>query len=138
MAKSDLIQEYEVLDAIRCDAAIYSERRCRKLRTGQVAFSPELNASRMRIKAWLLLITKAKKNKISSRLIKRTPRKANIAMEIRGLSEEHLQNHLKEEYKEYYKIKGKAMQLRAIALEQLAETLAEQGKSDKERMLKGC
>lgn len=52
------------------------------------------------------------------------------------LSEEHLQNHLKEEYKEYYKIKGKAMQLRAIALEQLAETLAEQGKSDKEKMLK--
>jgi len=51
MPKTELIREYEALDELRCAATAFAERHCRKLRTGQVAFSPELNASRLRIKA---------------------------------------------------------------------------------------
>jgi hypothetical protein len=75
MSKLEVIHEYETLDALRCEVTASADRRCRKLRTGQVAFSPELNANRMRIKVWLLLIAKLKNRKISSRLIKRSLKK---------------------------------------------------------------
>jgi hypothetical protein len=34
--------EYETLDAIRCDITAHAEKKCRKLRKGQLAFSPAL------------------------------------------------------------------------------------------------
>jgi hypothetical protein len=46
MPKSEIIQEYEAIDNLRCEAAAFTERHCRKMRTGQVAFSPELNFCR--------------------------------------------------------------------------------------------
>jgi hypothetical protein len=129
MTKTELISEYESLDKIRCETVAFAERHCRKLRRGQVAFSPELNDSRLRIKAWILLI-KSKKYKVSSRLIKRTLRNANITIEHRGWHEDELNLALKEEYQTYYKIKSNASQLRLTALEQLAMALAEQGNTD--------
>jgi ABC-type branched-subunit amino acid transport system substrate-binding protein len=59
-----------------------------------------------------------------------------MTTEVRCLDLKSLQVRLKEEYKDYYKIKRQAHQLRATALENLAEALAEQGNSDKEKMLK--
>jgi len=38
MSKQDIIHWYEELDALRCEATALAERKCRKLRTGQVAF----------------------------------------------------------------------------------------------------
>jgi hypothetical protein len=136
MSRSKIIQEYEALDYLRCEITAKAERQCHKLRIGQVAFSPELNDSRLKIKAWLLLISRAKNHKISSRLIKRTLKKAGLSIEMRSLSLESLEANLKEEYKTYYQIKGEANQLRSAALDSLAEALAEQGSVDKEKMLK--
>jgi hypothetical protein len=106
------------------------------LRTGQVAFSPELNAARLKIKVWLLLVSKAKGRKVSSRLISRFLKKSNIALEARSFSEDVLQEHLKNSYQEYYKIKGSASELRQTALENLAEAIAASGNSSKEKTLK--
>jgi len=136
MSRSEIIQEYEALDFLRCEITAKAERRCRKLRKGQVAYSPELNASQLKIKAWLLLISRAKNFKISSRLIKRTLNKAGLPRESRGLSLASLEDQLKEEYRTYYQIKGEANQLQSTALESLAEALAAQGKIKKEKMLK--
>lgn len=85
MSRSKIIQEYEALDYLRCEITAKAERQCHKLRTGQVAYSPELNDSRLKIKAWLLLISRAKNHKISSRLIKRTLKKAGLSIEMRSL-----------------------------------------------------
>jgi len=52
MSKFQIVAEYEELDNIRCQTTALAEAKCRKLRTGQVAFSPELNAARLLIKAW--------------------------------------------------------------------------------------
>jgi len=136
MSRSEVIQEYEALDLIRCEATQYAERRCRKLKTGQVAFSPELNESRQRIRASLLLVSKAKKVKVSSRLLKRSLKKVNIPMEMRSLQLEELQEKLKGEYQNYYKIKRDASQLRLTDLESLAQALAEQENVEKEKTLK--
>ncbi len=61
MSKSKAISEYEELNTLRCEATVFAEKHYRKLRTGQVAFSPELNESRLKIKAWLLLIARTKR-----------------------------------------------------------------------------
>jgi len=60
MLKSEAISEYEELNTLRCEATAFAEKHCRKLRTGQVALSPEVNESRLKIKAWLLLIARTK------------------------------------------------------------------------------
>ena len=136
MSKTEVIHRYEELDALHCEATAFAKRRCRKLRMGQVAFSLELNLSRLKIKAWLMLLTKVKKRKVSSRLIKHTLKKANIPSEARGLPEEELQECRKKEYKLYYQLKGDATQLRMTALEQLATAIAEKGDTDKEKVIK--
>jgi len=136
MSKHEIAQRYEELDALRCEATAFAEKRCRKLRIGQVAFSPELNFSRLKIKAWLLLISKYKKRKVNSRLLKRALKKAGLPIAVRGLPEVDQQDRLQEEYKVYYQIKGEAEELRSTALDNLALAIAEKGDIDKEKVLK--
>jgi len=136
MSKYEIAQTYEELDLLRCETTSFAERHCRKLRTGQVAFSPELNLCRLKIIALSLLISKAKKRKVSSRLISRTLKKANLPANFKSYPVEKLQRLIKEAYTAYYQIKGEATQLRASALENLAEALAQKGDSTKEKMLK--
>jgi hypothetical protein len=135
LSKNEIAQRYEELDAIRCKATTFAEKRCRKLCLGQVAFSPELNMSRLKIQAWLPLIARTKKRKVSSRFLKRSIKKANLPLEARSLPEEDLQDRLKEEYKTYYQIKGEAVELRMTALDNLATALAEKGETDKEKVI---
>lgn len=136
MPKIQVIQEYEELDRLRCLATAFAESKCRKLRTGQVAFSPELNAVRLKIKVWLLLVSKAKGRKVSSWLISRSIRKANMNQEVKLFSEETLQEQLKLAYQDYYKVKGTANELRQTALENLAAAIALTGNSTQEKTLK--
>lgn len=55
------MEEYEEFDLLRCQATAFAESKCRKLRTGQVAFSPELAVVRQQIQAWQLLAKKKKR-----------------------------------------------------------------------------
>ena len=57
----DLQDEYEDLDKLRCNITQEAERKCRKLRKGQVAFSPALQRASRVIKAYLLLLKKKKR-----------------------------------------------------------------------------
>jgi hypothetical protein len=136
MSKFQIVSEYEELDNIRCQTTALAEAKCRKLRTGQVAFSPELNAARLLIKAWSLLVNKTKGRKVSSRLVSRTLKQAGISPEARGFKDEILQEKLKEAYKHYYHLKGNAKELRQTALENLAEAIALSGNSTQEKALK--
>ncbi len=45
ISKEAAINEYEAIDLIRCKAAAFAESKCRKLRKGSIAFSPDLNAA---------------------------------------------------------------------------------------------
>jgi hypothetical protein len=133
MTKSQVIEAYEELDAIRCQATAFAESKCRKPRTGQVAFSPELSEARSVIKAWSLLVSKAKGRKISSRMIARTLKQLNIPAEVRAYDDSTLQERLKSAYQEYYKIKGNAKELRHTALENLVEAITASGNTSKEK-----
>jgi len=98
-------------------------------------FSPALNEARLVIKAWSLLLQRAKGQKISSRLISQTLKKVNLPPNTRGLSSEAISEHLKNAYKEYYLIKGEAKELQNTALENLALALAEKGNLTQSKML---
>ena len=136
MPKSEAIAEYESLDILHCQATAFAESKCRKLRRSQVAFSPEVNDSRRKIGAWILLASKAKGKKVSSRLLSRMLHKASLTPETRSLTKNEVQKQLKEEYKNYYSIKGEAQQLRLSALESLAKAIAEKGNTERGNIIK--
>jgi hypothetical protein len=136
LTKNQVIEEYEELDALRCEAATFAKGKCRKLCTGQVTFSPELQAARNQITAWVHLVNRAKGKKVSSRLISRLLKKANIDSSVHAYEETLLQEKLKEAYQKYYKVKGSAKELRQMALESLVEAIADKGNTSQEKALK--
>jgi hypothetical protein len=72
------IAEYNKLDAIRTKGILLADKKCRKLRMGQVPFSPQLIVMWKNIKAWQLIIQKCKGAKIDSRYLRRVLRAADI------------------------------------------------------------
>jgi hypothetical protein len=134
--KPSLSYTYKTLDAIRCEITSSSEKKCRKLRTGQVAFSPALQNSMKTIRAWSLLIKKHKGEKVSSRLLARTLNQSGITQSARELSLKDLNLSLKEAYQDYYKLKAHHHALRQSYLYELAEALAESQKTSKETLIR--
>jgi hypothetical protein len=57
------------------------------------------------------LISKAKKQKVSSRLLSRTLKKAQIPPNARTLALDEMQKQLRDENKAYYNIKGEEKEL---------------------------
>jgi hypothetical protein len=125
---SELIYQYETLDATQCEITIAAEQKCRKLRKGQVAFSPELQLASNKIRAYIFLIKRKKGEKLSSMQLARTLRKAGLLSELRGAEREQLELSLKLSDQKYYQVKKDHLQLRASHLEQLAEALADEHK----------
>jgi hypothetical protein len=117
-------------------AVTHAEHKCRKLRMGQVFFSPILATARLLIKIWSLLEKKAKGVKISSWLLKRSLHKASIDASARSISRRQIQAELKDAYTNYYKLKSHLVQLRQTALDGLADALAAQGNTSKENMIR--
>jgi hypothetical protein len=127
---------YEVLDTIRVAGVKEAEQHCRKLKMGQVAFSPKLQEASVSIYAWTLLMNKAIGGKVSSRLISRTLRKANLAPSARGLDLATCHANLHSARKDYYSIRASAPELRVKHLDALAEALAKEGNVTKEKILR--
>jgi hypothetical protein len=92
---SQVQEEYERLDSIRCKVTEAAEAKCRKLRKGNVAFSPILNATRLQVQAWNLVLRKVQGQKVSSRLISRSLKKANLSQDFHSYSSKQIQEFLK-------------------------------------------
>jgi hypothetical protein len=75
---ASLQEEYESLDALHCEITRAAEKKCRKLWKGQVAFSPKIRSAHKRLKALTLLQKRAKGKKVSSRLLSRSVKEANL------------------------------------------------------------
>jgi hypothetical protein len=65
----DMILEYETLEQLRCKGVHLAERKCRKLRMGNISFSPEVQQARRVITAWSLIKKRARGLRTSSRLL---------------------------------------------------------------------
>jgi len=77
-SRGQSIKEYEEIEILHCKAAAFAEKNCRKLRKGNVAFSLELNMIRLTIRAWSLVLNKAKGMQFSSRMLSRALKKAKM------------------------------------------------------------
>lgn len=128
---------FEEIDVLRCKGMAIAERKCRKLRMGQVAFPPQLKQASRTIKAWHLLEKKRKGMRESSRYLRRTLCKSSIPIDARGTSLDTISHKLKLAYTEYYKIKVSDKTLRSTSQEKLAEAIAQEGNQPKEKDFKG-
>ncbi len=128
-------QTYEDMDSLQCRGIQHAEKKCRKFRKGQVAYSPQLQIVSQRIKAWSLLQKKIKGQRTSSRLLKRSLEKASILPEARAWSIASIEEELKTAFQDYYKVKGSDKVLRDSAMQQRVEALAAEGNTTKEKMI---
>jgi hypothetical protein len=131
----EAIIEFEELDKIRCTAVKIAVRKCRKLRMGQVDFSPTIQLFMRKINAWQLLYKRAQGKKVSSRLLSRSIKKAKIDSSNRIMGKEYLQEQLHSAYKNYYQAKSNHGALRASAMHTRAEALAAENNTDKAKIL---
>jgi hypothetical protein len=136
LSLEEVQHEYEVIDQIRCKVTATAELKCGKFRKGNVAFFPTLNAARLLIKPWSLLLQKAKGGKVSPRLIAWTLKKVQLPSSVRGYSIAEVNEKLKLAYKEYYVVQADAAELRQTALENLVEAMAEKDDSSQAKALK--
>jgi len=108
-----------------------AEKKCRKLRKGQVAFSPALQQAMRTIKVYTLLHRKAEGKKVSSRLLSRAIHKAKLTPVVHALSIVDLKVQLQESYKRYYNVKNNHVAHRQTHLEEVAQALAEENNNAK-------
>ncbi len=121
----DLQKEFEEMDLIRYNAIAEAERKCRKLRMGNVDYSPTIQLAMRQIRAWSLLIRKKKGLKVSLRLLARTRKKAAIDVQNRAMGLSYLEEQLKLAHRYYYLVKSNSGPLRSTALESRAAAVAE-------------
>jgi hypothetical protein len=133
---ADQIEEYETIDRIRRNHIRSAERKCRKLRTGNVPFSDTLQHERNTIAAYSLLLKFKKRLKVSSRRLTRSLKKAGIPTSIKGDSVLVVQDELKAAYKRYFTLKKNSSALRDTHLERLASAMATTGNLQRENIIK--
>ena len=125
-------QMYEWIDQMKLIGIKYADKQCRKLRMGDVAYSPEVIRWWKTIEAWKLLRRKAQGGRVSSRRIDRTVKKADIAeSDIYALSADQCQSKLDAAKERYRSAKKVATEKRETWLDELASALATQGNTAK-------
>jgi len=127
-------KDYEELDKIRCKAVAEAERKCRKLRMGNVPFSPTIKLRMNHIKAWTLLLKRATGHRVSSRYLGRVLKKAQFENKEKTMGSDYLADQLRTAYSDYYTAKGNASTTRQEFLHNQAEFWATKQRQDKEKI----
>ena len=108
-----------------------AERKCRKLRMGNVPFSPALEVERKKISLWIAVKKKKLGCKSSTRNIIKLGNIVGIENPMQ-YSLEEVQQRLQQAKKDYYSKKPHVQTLRNTFLEQRATAMAEVSNSNKE------
>jgi hypothetical protein len=132
----DQIKEYETIDSIRRKHVNSAEKKCRKLRKGNIPYSPVIQQARNKIEGWSLLLKSKKGLKVSSRKLSRTLKKAGILTMAKADNIVCIKDELDLATKQYYTLKKRSKELRETHLESLASALASAGNLVKQNVLK--
>ena len=97
--------EAEAIDAKKTKLMLKAEKKCRKLRMGEVSFSEATEKPRREVAFWQLAIRRRLGLPVSPRLWKRRKKKANITEPIRSLTLSQLNERQKQAKLEYRKAK---------------------------------
>jgi hypothetical protein len=96
-------------DNIRVEITRAAEKCCRKLRKGQVSFSPALQQFSRKINSFLGLLKKISGKKYSSRSLQRSLQRSlhrsGLPKTVYALTSDELKQALKACYTEYFSIK---------------------------------
>lgn len=122
-----LIDKYNELDKIRTDSILQANKSCRKLKMGQVAYSPTLAMAWNKIRAWKLIRRKLSGARVNSRYLRRELKSANIG-DIALLTVTDADKNLAKCRKEYKRLKKQAASIRASWIEDLAQARVTDGK----------
>jgi hypothetical protein len=130
-----LIKIYNELDAIRLQGILRANKSCRRLKMGQVDFSPALAMAWNKIRAWKLLKRKLSGGRVNSRYLQRELKAANIS-DISLLTLSNVEANLATAYREYKQLKKQASSLRATWIEGLVLAKQADGKTSVAQELK--
>ena len=122
----DAIKELDSIDNSITNCIIYAEKRCRKLKSGMVPYTPEISAIGKEINVWNNVLRKKRGCNISSTYIKRIAKKSGII----NPSELSLEDCYKERdlaTKKYKRLKRNARQSRTQFIQELASQQAARG-----------
>ena len=121
----EYINKYEKLDRIQVSAFHYADKRCRKLRCGEVPSSDVLNHCGNQIRLWTLVIKKKLGCKVSSRFIMRVAGECDIASPM-SVSITLAREWRAQAWKEYDAVKAEAIPIRDDYMARLHEKIAEE------------
>jgi hypothetical protein len=120
------IEEYNLIDAVRTKGILLADKKCPKLRMGQVPFSPRLVVLWHKIKAWQLVLRKCRGAKFDSKYMKRVLQAADIA-DISLITEDDASENLKAVRRNYKQVKRDAASIRSSWLEEVATARLSEG-----------
>ena len=116
--------EYEKIDQFVTECCLTAEKKCRKMRAGQVPFSPLVDTAAKTIYLWNLVLNKMRGTKVSSSLIHRLSKKCEIIIDP-SLSFEDVRLLRNKAIKRYKVLKPKATQSRERFISDLADAIEE-------------
>ena len=119
-------QEWEALDALRVHGIFLADRKCRKLRTGSVPWSPVLAHALAVHRFWDRLYAASIGRHVSRKYLDRLAHNAGLECPMDMPSEEILV-HRQDAWDEYKRLKRDAPSARTAFLQQLVAARAEAG-----------
>ena len=118
--KTMLRKTMNKIDQVITEGMINAEKKCRKIKTGMVPFSPKLAQVGTKIKLWSLIVRHHKGCNINTRYIRRIEKKCKLNKTL-SQSLEGALHKLNEATIEYKKLKKNAYRLRKEFLHELLE-----------------
>ena len=118
--KKRLRKTLNAIDKVVTEGMIHAEKKCRKIRAGEVPFSPKLAEVGTKIKLWKLIERHHKGDNINTKYIRRIEKKCGIKGGLSMSLEEVCINKIKVEAK-YKKMKKMAYRLRNEFLYEMIE-----------------
>jgi hypothetical protein len=131
-----LQREWDAIDALRKEGVMLADKKCRKLHTGAVPWSPDIQRAREHVEIWGLVLKKKLGRHISSSLLQRGMLKLRISDRIRDISLEKAIQHKRAALKEYRDLKKSSWHLQQAHLEELAAAKVATGNTSKASALR--
>jgi hypothetical protein len=121
-------QELESLDKLRVAHILQADKKCRKLKMGDVPWSPQLQTSINRIRYFRACVSRYQHHRVNSRTLQKQFNATDI--EVKLTTFEEASEALKREYKRYNDIKLSGATHRTSYLRELAERKAKHGQKN--------
>ena len=118
--------EYERLDRLRIKCLLQAEKKCRKLKTGAIDYSPTIQLQRDSLRFWKLILKRRKGQKIDTKYLSRLERRLNLSHTFQTPLNVIHQN-IKDAHRQYAILKKTHSSLRDEWIEQLAAARAANG-----------